>query len=141
MRASDSAHATRFAVLAAAFVMALSLCAMFALHAEAADTPNATGEEVYNNACRTCHSIKAGDNRLGPHLAGIVGRKSGAAEGYAYSGVLKDGAVTFDEATLDKFIANPDSVAAGNNMKPYTGIQDAAQRAAIIAHLKAAAAR
>jgi cytochrome c len=100
--------------------------------------PAAGGEEAYNNACRTCHSVKSGDNRLGPSLAGIVGKKAGSESGYQYSPSLKDSGVTFDEATLDKFITNPDSVAPGNNMKPYTGISDAAHRAKIIAFLKSA---
>lgn len=102
--------------------------------APAADT--AGGEEAYNNACRTCHSVKPGDNRLGPSLSGIVGKKAGGESGYQYSPSLKDSEVTFDEATLDKFITNPDSVVPGNNMKPYTGISDAALRAKIIAFLK-----
>lgn len=94
------------------------------------------GEEAYNNACRTCHSIKPGDNRLGPSLSGIVGKKAGGESCYQYSPSLKDSGVTFDEATLDKFITNPDGVVPGNNMKPYTGISDAALRAKIIAFLK-----
>lgn len=102
--------------------------------APAAD--GAGGEEAYNNACRTCHSVKPGDNRLGPSLSGIVGKKAGGESGYQYSPSLKDSGVTFDEATLDKFITNPDGVVPGNNMKPYTGISDAALRAKIIAFLK-----
>lgn len=94
------------------------------------------GEAAFNNACRTCHSWKAGDNRLGPHLSGLIGRKAGAAEGFAYSPSLKGAAITWDEATLDKFIANPDAVAPGNTMKPYTGIADAALRKSIIDFLK-----
>lgn len=93
------------------------------------------GEEAFNNACRTCHSVKPGDNRLGPSLAGIVGKKAGGEAGYAYSPSLKGSGVTFDAKTLDAFIANPDSVVAGNNMKPYTGISDAAVRAKIVAFL------
>lgn len=136
---------------------AIALCALvFAAHPAAAQTeeglktaaaetaaPAASGggdggEEAYNNACRTCHSIKPGDNRLGPSLSGIVGKKAGGESGYQYSPSLKDSGVTFDEATLDKFITNPDGVVPGNNMKPYTGISDAALRAKIIAFLKAA---
>ncbi|MEQ1653834.1 MAG: c-type cytochrome [Hyphomicrobium sp.] len=93
------------------------------------------GEEAFNNACRTCHSVKPGDNRLGPSLAGIVGKKAGGEAGYAYSPSLKGSGVTFDAKTLDAFIASPDSVVAGNNMKPYTGISDAAVRAKIVAFL------
>ncbi len=122
-----------------ALTVALSALAMTA--SAASMTPAAseeTGETLYNNACRTCHSVKADDNRLGPNLHQIVGRKSGAASGFNYSPSLKSGSITWDEATLDKFIANPDSVASGNNMKPYTGIADTAVRKQIIEFLKSA---
>ena len=38
----------------------------------------ASGQQVFNNVCRTCHTTKEGDNRLGPHLYKIIGRKSGS---------------------------------------------------------------
>lgn len=126
---------TRTASLGPFLTAALFLSAMF-LGATLALAQDADGETAYNNACRTCHSMKPGDNRLGPSLSGIVGAKSGSQEGFAYSSALKGGQITWDEATLDKFIANPDGVAAGNNMKPFTGISDAAQRATIIGYLK-----
>ena len=91
---------------------------------------------AYNNACRTCHSFKEGDNRLGPSLHGIVGRKSGTLEGFAFSSAMKSAGIVWDEQTLDKFIANPDQVVSGNGMKPYTGMSDAKQRGEIIAYLK-----
>lgn len=100
---------------------------------------DATPETMFNNACRTCHSVKAGDNRLGPNLNAIVGRTSGAATGFNYSAAMKSANVTWDEATLDTFIANPDSVVPANNMKPFTGISDSAQRKGIIAYLKTGA--
>ncbi len=93
---------------------------------------------AYNNACCTCHSVKEGDNRLGPSLAKIVGRKAGASEGFNYSQSLKNSGVTWDEKNLDAFIANPDSVVPGNNMKPYTGISDAALRGQIVKFLATA---
>ena len=37
------------------------------------------GQVLFNNSCRTCHTLDAGDNRLGPTLHGIVGRKAGAS--------------------------------------------------------------
>lgn len=114
-----------------ALLLAATLVSWQHASAEAID-----GEAAFNNACRTCHTTKADDNRLGPHLHGIVGRKAGAADGYAYSAAMKGAGLTWDEATLDKFIANPDSVVQGNNMKPYTGIDDAAQRKAIVEYLK-----
>ena len=100
----------------------------------AADSP--AGEAAFNNACRTCHSWKAGDNRLGPNLHGIVGRQAGSAQGFAYSDSVKNSGITWDDATLDKFITAPDQVVPGNNMKPFTGISDAATRKSIIDFLK-----
>ena len=88
---------------------------------------------AFNNACRTCHSMKEGDNRLGPSLAGVVGRKAGTLPGFAFSPSMQTSGVTWDEASLDKFIAQ---VVGGNKMKPFTGISDEAQRKDIIAFLK-----
>lgn len=121
----------------ASAVASMALAAAMAVYgAGPAAAQDIDGEAAFNNACRTCHTTKPDDHRLGPHLHGIVGRKAGASEGYAYSAAMKGSGVTWDEATLDKFIANPDSVVAGNNMKPYTGIDDAAQRKAILEFLK-----
>lgn len=94
------------------------------------------GQLIFNNSCRTCHSLDPGDNRLGPNLAGILGRKAGAADGFAYSSALQKGGFSWDEAKLDAFIANPDSVVPGHNMKPYAGMPDAAQRKSLVLFLK-----
>lgn len=104
--------------------------------APAAGGGGGDGQQVFNNHCRTCHSLKEGDNRQGPNLAGIVGKKSGSVQGVSYSSALKDGAITWDEGALDKWIENPDSVAAGNNMKPYGGVQNPEDRKKIIEYLK-----
>jgi cytochrome c len=135
MRANNDAGASAFMALAGAASILAACFAVYASAAFAADEID--GEATFNNACRTCHSSRPGDDRLGPNLHGIVGRKAGAAEGFKnYSPSLKNSGLTWDEATIDKFIANPDAVVQGNNMKPYTGLSDAAQRAAIIAFLK-----
>ncbi len=106
--------------------------------AVAQDSPSKTDPQVaFNNHCRQCHSTKEGDNRLGPSLYQVVGRKAGTAEGYRYSSALEQADWTWDEEMLDQWITNPDSVASGNKMKPYPGLEDEAQRAAIIEHLRA----
>ena len=115
-------------------VAGLSLVLLCTSAAWSADDP---GELAFNNNCRTCHSTKAGDNRLGPSLAHVVGAKSGSQPGYAnYSQAMKTAAITWDEQTLDRFIANPDNVVPNNNMKPFKGVPDPAVRKAIIEHLK-----
>ena len=84
-----------------------------------------------------CHSFVKNDNRLGPTLYGVVGRKAGTQEGYGYTDSLKSSGVTWDEATLDKWIADPDAAIPGNGMSPpYSGLADADIRKKIVAYLK-----
>jgi cytochrome c len=105
----------------------------FATSVAAADEP---GQVIFNNTCRTCHTVAQGDNRLGPSLAGVVGRKAGSLPDYPYSDAMKKSSIVWDEAALDGFIENPASVVPSTNMKPYAGMPAAADRAAIIAFLK-----
>jgi len=101
-------------------------------HAQSDDA----GQLLFNNACRTCHSVKDGDNRLGPNLHGIVGRKSGSLKNYGYSDSMAKSDLVWDKPTLDRFIANPEAVVRGNAMQPYGGIASAEDRVKIIAYLE-----
>jgi cytochrome c len=94
-----------------------------------------SGEQAFNNACRTCHTVKQGDNRLGPNLHKIVGRKAGSLPDYAFSSAMREADFAWDEEKLDRFIAKPDEVVAGNNMKPYGGLPSSEDRKKIIAFL------
>src|SRR5262245_14767131 len=123
---------------------ALPLAALIALSAQALGQETAgrstapdDGQLAFNNACRTCHTLKEGDNRLGPSLHKIIGRRAGSLPNYGYSSAMKDADLVWDKATLDRFIANPDQVVSGNNMKPYGGLNSAEERAKIVAFLEA----
>jgi cytochrome c len=126
---------------------ALSLAALMAISADALGqdaapkSAGADGQLAFNNVCRTCHTLKEGDNRLGPNLHNIIGRKAGSVPDYAYSSAMKDADLTWDGPTLDRFIANPDQVVTGNKMKPYGGLTSAEERAKIIAFLEANSGR
>jgi cytochrome c len=100
-----------------------------------------SGEVAFNNRCRTCHSVREGDHRLGPSLSNIIGKKAGSSEYANYSQALGNSGVVWNEETLDKFIANPDAVISGNNMKPYAGLPDAAERKQIVDYLKSKASQ
>jgi len=115
----------------------LALAALLAAGGLEAAAAQDSGELVFNNPCRTCHTVKEGDNRLGPSLAGLIGRKAGSLSGYPYSDAMKKSGVVWDAATLDRFIEHPDAVVPGNNMKPFPGLPSPDDRAAIIAYLKA----
>ena len=96
----------------------------------------APGQQVFNNACRTCHSMREGDNRLGPHMRGIIGRKAGSLPNYSYSSAMKGANFVWDEDNLERFLANPDEIVPGNTMKPYGGLASAESRVELIAFLK-----
>lgn len=98
--------------------------------------PADNGKIAFNNLCRTCHSLKAGDNRLGPSLHRIVGARAAQASGFAYSQSLRQSGVTWNEQTLERWIENPEAVVPNNNMKPYNGLADAAVRKSIVSFLK-----
>ena len=125
-----------FPTLAAAAMLTLAL-APKVFGAEPAKSLAAPA--AFNNACRTCHSIKDKDHRIGPSLHRIFGAKAGSRPGFNSSGAIKNSGLTWDEQTLDRFIENPEAVAPGNGMKPYAGLPDAAARKQIISYLKAAA--
>jgi cytochrome c len=113
--------------VAAAFILCVAVLPAFA---------QGEGQILFNNACRTCHTVKDGDNRLGPNLHAIIGRKSGALKNYSYSDSLAKADLVWDKATLDRFIANPEAVVRGNKMQPYGGMPSAEERAKIIAYLE-----
>ena len=117
-------------------IAAASALFSLATPAWAAQEASDAGQVAYNNACRTCHSFKPDDNRLGPTLHGIVGRKAGSIEGFAFSPSMKASGITWDEANLDKFISDPNAVVSGNKMQPFGGIADAGERKKIIDYLK-----
>lgn len=113
----------------AAVVAALAVPMM----ANAQTRPAAPRPPAYAK-CAACHSVvKGGPNGVGPNLVGVVGRKAGTAPKYSYSPALAKAGVTWNRQTLDRYIADPDSVARGGKM-PKIGTSPA-DRAAIITYL------
>ena len=84
--------------------------------------------------CAGCHSTQAGQNKVGPSLAGVFGRTSGSVPGYTYSAALKNAHLTWDEQTLDKFLQNPAGLVHGTKM--FATVPDTDTRQRIIAYLK-----
>lgn len=112
-------------------VMSLSLIA-FAPSAWAAD-PEA-GARVFKSQCSACHQIDPAKKGIGPVLFGVVGRPSGSVEGFKYSAANLAAKLTWDAATLDKYLTNPRAVVPGTIMT-YAGLKSDAQRADLIAYL------
>ncbi len=84
--------------------------------------------------CRVCHAVEPGQNGIGPSLAGVVGRRAGTAAGFSYSDDMSALGTTWNDGTLDRYLADPSGMVPSTTMA--IGPLDATQRRAIIAYLK-----
>jgi cytochrome c len=100
----------------------------------AAEGNAAKGRRAYLTQCNACHAPTAENRLTGPGLAGIVGRKAGASAGFDYSEAMKKSGLTWDEATLDKYLAKPLEIVPGGRMSMF--VASAPTRTDIIAYLK-----
>ena len=63
-------------------------------------------------------------------------KESRLAVNFDYSSAMKSADFVWDSGKLDSFIAKPDEVVPGNNMKPYSGLASAEDRTKLIAFLQ-----
>src|ERR1700731_2971067 len=113
-------------IVASAGVLSVSLTA----HAQG---DAAAGEKIFAH-CAPCHSNKPGENKFGPSLAGVFGRKSGTEPGYNYSPAMKGLNVTWDEKTLDEYLQGPGKFVRGTKM--IYSVPNEKDRQDVIAYLK-----
>ena len=103
--------------------------------AAAASTPDAArGEQIYAR-CTACHALTF--DRVGPRHCGLFGRRAGSVTGFDYSKAMKNSKITWNEKTLDGFLAKPLAMVPGTSMT-YDGVPDPNERADLIAYLKQA---
>jgi cytochrome c len=93
----------------------------------------AAGEKVFAH-CAPCHSNKPGENKFGPSLAGVIGRKSGTEPGYNYSSAMKEANVIWDEKSLDEYLQGPGKFVRGTKMVYF--VPNEKDRQDVIAYLK-----
>src|SRR5579864_689812 len=96
------------------------------------------GAQVFQ-ACIACHSVAEGEHLTGPSLAHVWNRKAGTAPGFQrYSDALKRAGIVWDEATLDKWLANPEVFVPGTSMT-FAGLKQQRDRLDVAAFLQAVA--
>jgi len=89
--------------------------------------------------CAACHSTEPGLHPTGPSLAAVWGRRAGSVAGFGrYSAALRRADLTWDAATLERWLARPEAVVP-ETTTTFRGVADARQRADLIAYLKAVA--
>lgn len=97
---------------------------------------NAMDGEAAFASCSGCHGVEQGaPSAAGPNLFGVVGREAASLDDFAYSDALASSGITWTEAELDAFIADPTGKVPGTTMSAG-GVSDAERRAAIVAYLK-----
>ena len=117
--------------LGALAMLAISATALPAL---AQDGDAEAGKTIFNRQCGACHAVQAGQNKIGPSMAGVVGRRSAEVAGFNYSPAMRAAERTWDAATLDAYLENPRGAVQGTRMV-YAGLKDAKQRTDVIAYL------
>lgn len=99
------------------------------------------GREAFAN-CRACHDIGSGaENRSGPSLNGLMGRRAGRAPGYASSMPMVfagERGLIWDEETLADFLRDPIKLVPGVEM-PFIGVDGDDRIQDLVAFLSAAA--
>ena len=95
----------------------------------------AAGQQIFKAQCSICHSVAPGVNSIGPTLFGVVGRLAGSVPGFQYTAEHKKLGVTWDAASLDKYLTNPAAMVPDTTMI-YAGLKDEDQRADLIAYLE-----
>jgi cytochrome c len=95
----------------------------------------AAGQDSFNKVCTICHAVGEGaQNKLGPTLNGLDGRKSGAVKGYAYSDAIKNAGIVWSEATFKEFLTNPSAKVPGTKM--VVSVRDEKELANLWAYFK-----
>jgi cytochrome c len=92
------------------------------------------GKAVFTQ-CQTCHVKQVGVNKVGPSLAGVIGRPAGTVPGFRYSEANKGSGITWTEQELYVYLENPKAKIPGTIMA-FVGLKDSQKRADVIAYLK-----
>src|SRR5215831_5614929 len=90
------------------------------------------GRAAFEKRCTGCHALD--HDKEGPRLAGVLGRKAGSVPGFPYSDTVRKSAIVWNEAVIDRWLSDPDSVIPDADMA--FRLSSSAERAAIIAFLK-----
>jgi cytochrome c len=94
--------------------------------------------------CRACHSLDPAERGLpGPNLSGVLKRNIGGDPAFDYSPVLRkarDDGLRWNTQRLQSFLADPAAMFPGLWMS-MRGIEDAAERQALVRFLEDPASR
>jgi glucose/arabinose dehydrogenase/cytochrome c2 len=90
------------------------------------------GRALFVQRCAVCHST-GGQGAQGPGLGGVVGRQAASAPGFGYTAAMRSSGLTWDRATLDRFLTAPSALVPGTTMPIPVPAAD--ERRELIAYL------
>jgi len=90
------------------------------------------GHQLFDKRCGGCHSLD--NDKEGPRLRTVYGRKAASVSTFKYSDSLSKAAITWDDISLDKWLTDPDKFIADVDMDFH--LEKADERADVIAYLK-----
>jgi len=96
------------------------------------------GKIFFQQSCAICHAATLGPGntvivRQGPDLVGIFGRRAGTGLSFTYTKALIESRITWDSATLDRFLTSPMTAVPGTTMP--IPVPNAEDRLNVIAYL------
>ena len=94
---------------------------------------NKKGAKVFRK-CAACHTIEEGKNKVGPSLAGVIGREAGSLDGFRFSSAMAESGVVWSAATLDEFLAKPKKFIKGTRMS-FSGLKKEEDRKNVIEYI------
>ncbi|MDP1911423.1 MAG: cytochrome c family protein [Hyphomicrobium sp.] len=103
--------------------------------AQAAASGNAQAGAAVFKKCTACHSSEHdGPNKVGPNLAGVVGRPKAGHAGFGYSDAMKAKGGNWTLEDLASFIHSPKTFVPGTKML-FPGIADPGDLGDLLAYL------
>lgn len=117
--------------------IALGLAASMIVAAPAWAADAGAGHRIFQQQCALCHSAQPNDNggAQGPNLFKVYGRPAAADPAFSYTAALRAAHLTWDAATLNRFLRSPTSMVPGTAM--VIALPDEKNRQNLIAYFRA----
>lgn len=115
-----------------ALPMVAWICVVIFLSAFGDAENQSAGADLFERRCSGCHALDR--DKEGPRLRGVYGRQSGGVGTFGYSDALKNARITWDSASLDKWLTDPEKLIPDSDMA--FRVAKTEERGVIIAYLK-----
>jgi cytochrome c len=97
-----------------------------------AQNPANRGKELFEKRCGGCHAQDR--DKEGPRLGGVYRRPAASVASFRYSDALQKSKIVWTEATLDKWLTDPEKLVPDSDMNFHVESPD--ERREIISYLK-----